>query len=118
MTEVKQPQDHQQAAQPYVHTFEDGRTATFKPFAKLPVGAFRKARLEADEMAQTFMLLEAATDEDGLAVIDEQPIDALNDVFERWAAASGVDAPESSGSSDSSTSTEELSSTTGAPVSA
>ena len=93
-TDVKQPEDHKTEPQPYTHKFDDGSTATFKPFTKLPVGAFRKARKD-DEMGQTFALLEAATDEAGLEAIDKLPIDELNDVFEGWTAASGVEAPES-----------------------
>ena len=46
-------------------------------------------------MDQTFALLEAATDEAGLAVIDDLPIGELDQVFTAWAAASGVEAPES-----------------------
>ena len=91
---VKQPEDHKDGPQDYEWTSPDGRTVTLKPFTKLPTGAFRKARAE-DEMGQTFALLEAATDEAGLAVIDELPIDELNEIFEGWSKASGVEAPES-----------------------
>jgi hypothetical protein len=95
-TEVTQPEDHKPAAdEPFVWTAPDGKTVTLKPFSKLPVGIFRKARAEGDEMNQTFALLEAATDDAGLEVIDNLPIGDLNTVFEDWAAASGVDAPES-----------------------
>jgi hypothetical protein len=97
-TEVKQPEDHKAPtvpAEPFVWTAPDGKTVTLKPFTSLPVGIFRKARAEGDEMNQTFALLEAATDEAGLEVIDNLQIGDLNTVFEDWAAASGVEAPES-----------------------
>ena len=93
-TDVKQPEDHKASPEPYTWTSPEGEKVTLQPFTKLPTGAFRKARAE-DEMGQTFALLEAATDEAGLAVIDKLPIDELNVIFEGWSAASGVEAPES-----------------------
>jgi hypothetical protein len=92
--DVKQPEDHKESPGPYTWTAEDGRTATFMPFASIPTGVFRKAR-QMDELGSTFALLEAATDEAGLGVIDDLPIGELDKVFEAWTAASGVDAPES-----------------------
>lgn len=116
MSEIKQPTDHKQPAdEPYEWKAPDGRIVTFKPFGKLPVGVFRKARAEGNEMEQTFQLLEAGTDAAGLEVLDDLPISELDQVFEGWAAASGVEPGESLGSSTSSTSIEEPSSTTGAP---
>jgi hypothetical protein len=95
MTEPKKPADHKDPVEAYTWTAPDGRDVVLKPFAKLPVRVFRKARGEGDELAMTFALLEAATDEDGLAVLDDLEIGQLDTVFEGWAAASGVDAPES-----------------------
>lgn len=90
-TEVKQPNDHRESN--YTWTAPDGRKVTLKPFTSLPTGVFRKAS-QMDDMAQTFALLEAATDEAGLAVLDDVPIGELDKVFEGWSAASGVEASE------------------------
>lgn len=94
-----EPQDHKAPVEPFTWTAPDGRTVTLKPFSKLPIGVFRKAG-QMNDMASTFALLEAATDEDGLTVLDDVEIGALDQVFEAWTAASGVESPgESSGSS-------------------
>lgn len=100
--EAKQPQDHQpkaepapdQSSEPYIWTAPDGRKVTFTAFKELPVGVFRKAR-GLDEIEQTFIIMEAGTDAVGLDVLDELPIGDLDAVFKKWAAASGVEYPES-----------------------
>jgi hypothetical protein len=91
---VTTPQDHKAKAEPYIWTAPDGRTITLSPFNSLPAGVFRKAR-SLSEMEMTFVVLEAATDEAGLEVLDEQPLESLEDIFTGWAAAGGVTLPES-----------------------
>ena len=94
MAEIKAPEDHKPKSEPYTWTAPDGSKVVLQPFDRIPAGVFRKAR-SGDELEQTFSLLEAATDEDGLAVIDKLPVGDLNDMFAEWSAASGVEAPES-----------------------
>ena len=53
-----------------------------QPFDRIPAGVFRKAR-SGDEMEQTFSLIEAATDEAGLAVVDDLPVGDLEQLFMR-----------------------------------
>lgn len=97
--DVQQSEDRKPSTAPYVWTAPDGRPVMLKAFNRIPTGVFRKARLEDDEMRQTFSLLEAATDEAGLAVIDDLPIGDLEKLFAAWTEASGVESGESSGSS-------------------
>jgi hypothetical protein len=78
----------------YTHTFADGSTVDLVPFDRLPSGVFRKAR-QANEMEMTFMLIEAATDEAGLAIIDAQPLPSLQSLFADWSTAAGADLPSS-----------------------
>jgi hypothetical protein len=109
-----EPRDHQTKAEPYTWTAPDGRKVVLKPFKRLPAGVFRKMR-DADEMAQTFALLEAGTDAAGLAIVDSLAIEDVNDLFEKWAEASGASPGEPESSSTSSTSTAPPSTTTGEP---
>lgn len=90
----KQPEDHKAKIEPFVWTAPDGREVTLTPFNKLPFGLFRKSRNASDE-ERTYMLLEAATDDAGLAVIDALPMDEVDEVFNGWAKSSGVELPES-----------------------
>lgn len=94
MSEVKQPRDHQSKSEPFTWTAPDGGEVVLQPFDRIPSGVFRKAR-SGDELEQTFSLLEAATDEAGLEVVDRLPVGDLEDLFAEWSAASGVDAGES-----------------------
>lgn len=91
----KQPEDHKpKAVEPFVWTAPNGQTVTLKPFKKLPFGLFRKSRDKSDE-ERTYLLIEAATDEAGLAVVDELAMDEVDGLFEDWGEASGVEVPES-----------------------
>lgn len=91
----KQPEDHKSKADDaFVWTAPDGRQVTLKQFRKLPFGLFRKSRDKSDE-ERTYMLIEAATDEAGLAVVDELAMDQVDGLFEDWAKSSGVELPES-----------------------
>lgn len=90
----KKPEDHQPKSEPFIWTAPDGREVALKPFKKLPFGLFRKSRNVSDE-ERTYMLLEAATDTAGLDVVDELAVDEVDGLFEEWAAASGVELPES-----------------------
>ena len=94
MSEVKKPKDHQLSVEPFVWTSPDGREVTLKAFSRLPAGVFRKAK-SMSEIESTFALIEAATDEAGLEVIDELPIGDLDQLFEVWSDASGVEVPQS-----------------------
>lgn len=91
---AKKPQDHKKKSEPFVWESPDGESVTLTPFNKLPFGLFRKSRNVTDE-ERTYMLIEAATDEAGLAVVDKQPMDEVDGLFEAWAQASGVELPES-----------------------
>lgn len=91
----KQPADHNpKADEPYIWTSPDGREVKLKSFKKLPFGLFRTSRDKSDE-ERTYLLLEAATDEAGLAVIDELAMDEVDGLFEAWGGASGVELPQS-----------------------
>jgi len=90
---IAEPEDRKPPVEDFTWTAPDGRTVTFKPFGRLPVGVFRKVG-QLDDMNATFALLEAGTDEAGLAVLDEQPIGELEDIISDWTAASGVNTPE------------------------
>jgi hypothetical protein len=70
------------------------KTVSLTPFDRLPAGVFRKAR-KMGEMDMTFSLIEAATDEAGLEVVDAMPLPDLNDLFLAWSEASGADLPSS-----------------------
>jgi hypothetical protein len=78
----------------FVYTAPDGKTVDLVPFDRLPAGVFRKARKE-NEMEMTFALIEAATDEAGLEVLDALPLPALNALFSEWSTAAGADLPSS-----------------------
>lgn len=91
---AKKPEDHKKKTEPFVWTAPDGRTVTLKTFSKLPFGLFRNSRNASDE-ERTYLMLEYATDADGLAVIDEQDADLIDDLFDQWAEASGVELPQS-----------------------
>lgn len=93
-TPIRQPEDHKRAQEPYVWTAPDGRKVTLKPFDRIPAGVFRKART-GDELEQTFSIIEAATDAAGLEVVDDLPVGDLDQLFNAWSAAAGVDAGES-----------------------
>lgn len=93
-TPIRQPEDHKSKSAPYTWTAPDGGEVVLQPLDRLPAGVFRKAR-SGDELEQTFSLIEAATDEAGLAVVDRLPVRDLNQLFEAWSAAAGVDAGES-----------------------
>lgn len=91
----KKPQDHKSPTEPsYVWTAPDGRKVTLKNFDRLPSGVFRKAR-GLSEIDSTFALIEAATDDAGLLVIDDLPIGELEHLFAEWTEASGTTAPQS-----------------------
>lgn len=75
-------------------TTEDGRTVSLVPFDRLPSGVFRKAR-RGSELDMTFDLIEAGADEDTLAVLDDLPVPALNELFSAWTDAAGTDLPKS-----------------------
>lgn len=90
----KQPEDHKTKAEPFVWEGPDGQMVTLKPFSRLPFGLFRKSRDKSDE-ERTYLLIEAATDEAGLEVVDELELDEVNGMFEDWSKASGVELPES-----------------------
>lgn len=94
MSEVKKPEDHKAKSEPYVWTSPDGREVTLKAFDRLPAGIFRKAK-NMDEMEATFALIEAATDEAGLEVVDELPIGDLDQLFDAWSDASEASLPQS-----------------------
>lgn len=89
-----EPQDHKAAIEPFVWKAADGSDVTFKPFTKLPIKTFRDLR-EAGEVDAMFILIDAATDPESRAVLDEQPLDVLNGIIEDWQRASGVVLPES-----------------------
>lgn len=93
-TPIRQPEDHKGKSEPYVWTAPDGRTVTLKAFDRIPAGVFRKART-GDELEQTFSIIEAATDEAGLEVVDDLPVGDLDQLFNAWSKATGVDAGES-----------------------
>lgn len=91
----KQPEDHKaKADEPFIWTAPNGKQVKLKPFKKLPFGLFRTSREKSDE-ERTYLLIEAATDEAGLAVVDALPMDEVNGLFEDWAADSGVQPGES-----------------------
>lgn len=91
----KKPQDHQpKGDEPYIWAAPNGDTVTLKPFKKLPFGLFRNSR-DKDDDERTFMLIEAGTDEAGLKVVDALAMDEADGLFRDWAAASGVELPES-----------------------
>lgn len=94
MSEIKKPEDHKAPSEPFTWTAPNGGEVVLQPFDRIPAGVFRKAR-SGDELEQTFSLIEAATDADGLAVVDDLPIGDLEDLFAAWSAASGVGAGES-----------------------
>ena len=89
-----EPQDHKAKVEPYIWTAPDGRKVTLQPFDRIPAGVFRKAR-SGDELEQTFSLIEAATDEAGLEVVDDLPVGDLDQLFTAWSEAAGVDSGES-----------------------
>jgi hypothetical protein len=89
-----EPQDHKPKTEPFTWTAPDGGKVTLIPFDRIPAGVFRKAR-GGDELEQTFSLIEAATDEDGLEVVDRLPVGDLENLFADWSAAAGVDSGES-----------------------
>lgn len=91
---TKQPEDHKKAVEPFVWTAPDGEKVTLKPFNKLPFGLFRTSRDKSDE-ERTYLLIEAATDAAGLAVVDALAMDEVDGLFEEWGAASGVEVPQS-----------------------
>lgn len=78
----------------FVYTTSDGKTVSLLPFDRIPAGVFRKAR-KSNEMDMTFSIIEAGADEASLAVIDEMPLPALNDLFTAWSEAVGADLPNS-----------------------
>jgi hypothetical protein len=86
-----EPQDHKPKTEPFTWTAPDGGKVTL---IRIPAGVFRKAR-GGDELEQTFSLIEAATDEDGLEVVDRLPVGDLENLFADWSAAAGVDSGES-----------------------
>jgi hypothetical protein len=91
----KQPEDHKpKADEPFIWTAPNGKKVKLKPFKKLPFGLFRTSRDKSDE-ERTYLLIEAATDEVGLAVVDELAMDEVDGLFEDWGAASGVEVPQS-----------------------
>lgn len=90
----KQPQDHKKKTEPFIWEAPNGGEVTLTPFNRLPFGLFRKSRNLSDE-ERTYMMLEAATDADGLAIIDELPMADIDGLFEAWANASGVELPQS-----------------------
>lgn len=95
MSEIKQPEDHQSpSTDHYDWTAPDGRVVTLKSFKRLPAGIFRKAK-DMNEMDSTFAVIEAAVDADGLAIVDELELGQLEKLFNDWAAAAGVDSPQS-----------------------
>lgn len=90
----KQPEDHKKKSEPFVWESPDGDKVTLTQFNKLPFGLFRQSRNVSDE-ERTYMLIEAATNKAGLAIIDKQPMDEIDVIFGEWATASGVELPES-----------------------
>lgn len=90
----KQPEDHKPKAEPFVWTAPSGETVTLKSFKKLPFGLFRTSRDKSDE-ERTYLMIEAATDEAGLAVVDALAMDEVDGLFNEWAEASGVELPQS-----------------------
>lgn len=90
----KKPEDHQPKHEPFVWQSPYGGEVRLTPFNKLPFGLFRKSRNMTDE-DRTFAMLEAATDEAGLQIVDDLPTDEVDELFKSWAAASGVELPES-----------------------
>lgn len=94
MAEIKQPEDRKPKSEPFVWTSPDGRTVTLQPFDRVPAGVFRKMR-GLDEMQLTFGLLEAATDDEGLSVVDDLPLGDLDQLFDAWTQAAGVEIPQS-----------------------
>lgn len=72
---------------------KSGESVELLPFERLPAGVFRKARKSDDEFGVMFDIIEAATDEDGLEVIDSLPLEELGELFEQWSEQAGSELP-------------------------
>ena len=82
------------------HYEHDGKTITLPHLKNLPFGVIRKLRHE-EPGEQLFGILEHVADAASLAALDELGMGQVQDLFDAWQAASGVEMGESSASSTS-----------------
>lgn len=89
------------ALEKFHYTTSTGKKITLPKFQDLMTfGLARKLR-KLDQAEQVFELVEAAADEDALAVIDTFRHDEIEPFFAAWQADSGVTVGESSASATS-----------------
>ena len=94
------------------YTTQAGKVIVLPPMQSVKSGVLRKNR-NKPEIEFMFLILESIVDDENLELLDELGMDETGDLYEKWQEFNGVTVGESSGSSTSSTPTEEPSSTTG-----